>query len=126
MQVMQHLLLTERGMGGLFKAPQQPANRPNLQKAEQIIGTMADRTQIRNAPERVQPPAIETLSQADAVQLFEAGRLKTLEKAQASDFGIELIGYSSPYFGHMTVSELLVFLAAHCQRHLVQIKQAQI
>jgi DinB superfamily len=131
-EVVQHLVLAEPFIFDLqqktVKAP--PATAEQLTavkgKEEMIRKVIPDRTKKAQAPEPLQPtgPAAKMGSQAETIAAFRERRGKTID--YASKTKDELRGHvSESPLGPLDGYQWLVFMAAHNERHLAQIKEVK-
>jgi hypothetical protein len=130
-EVVQHLVLAEPF---LFETLQKlrsgpPATAEQLAaakgKEEMIRKVIPDRTQKVQAPEPLQPTgAKKAAGQAETVAAFRDRRAKTLDYAKNTKDDLRGRVADSP-LGPLDGYQWLVFIAAHNERHLAQIKEVK-
>jgi DinB superfamily len=134
-EVVQHLVLAEPFIFDLqqktVKAP--PATAEQLAavkgKEEMIRKVIPDRTKKAQAPEPLQPtgPAAQGAkmgSQAETIAAFRERRGKTIDYASKTKDDLRGHVTESP-LGPLDGYQWLVFIAAHSERHLAQIKEVK-
>ena len=130
-EVVQHLVLAEPF---LFDAQQKlisgpPATAEQLAaakgKEEMIRKVIPDRTKKVQAPEPLQPTtATKVGGQAETVAAFRDRRAKTID--YATNTKDDLRGHiSDSPLGSLDAYQWLVFIAAHSERHLAQIREVK-
>jgi hypothetical protein len=130
-EVVQHLNLSE---AFLFDLQQKqlsgpPATAEQLAaikgKEEMLRKVIPDRTKKAQAPEPLQPAAAGKMGgQAETVASFRDRRTKTIEYASTTKDDLRGRVGSSP-LGPLDGYQWLVFMAAHSERHLAQIKEVK-
>jgi hypothetical protein len=129
-EVVEHLALSE---SFLFDSQQKlaggPAASAELRKSAEgkdavILKTIPDRTQKANAPEPIQPKA-RLGTQAQVLQAFRERRATTIAYTTKTNDDLRSRVSDSPPFGAVDSYQWLLFIAAHTQRHLAQIKEVK-
>jgi hypothetical protein len=130
-EVVQHLVLAEPFLFDtqqkLLSAP--PATAEQLAaakgKEEMIRKVIPDRTKKVQAPEPLQPTTGTKLGgQADTVAAFRDRRTKTIDYATSTKDDLRgRIGETQ--MGPLDGYQWLVFIAAHTERHLAQIREVK-
>jgi hypothetical protein len=130
-EVVQHLVLAEPF---LFEAQQKvlsapPATAEQLAaakgKEEMIRKVIPDRTNKVQAPEPLQPAtAAKVGGQAETVTAFRDRRTKTIAYATSTKDDLRGRIGESP-LGPLDGYQWLVFIAAHSERHLAQIREVK-
>lgn len=128
-EVVEHLALAEsfifdlqqKAMAGPPATPEQRAATKD--KEGMLLKVIPDRTQKANAPEPLQPAA-RLGSRADVLAAFKARRGKTLEYASRTTDDLRArVGDSR--LGPLDAYQWLLFIGAHTERHLGQIREAK-
>jgi DinB superfamily len=130
-EVVQHLVLAEPF---LFETQQKlltaaPATAEQLAavkgKEEMIRKVIPDRTKKAQAPEPLQPAtATKVGGQAETVAAFRDRRTKTIDYATKTKDDLRGRIGDSP-LGPLDGYQWLVFIAAHSERHLAQIREVK-
>jgi hypothetical protein len=130
-EVVQHLVLAEpflfETQQKLLSAP--PATAEQLAavkgKEEMIRKVIPDRTQKVQAPEPLRPTTAAKIGrQADTVAAFKDHRAKTIDYATKTNDDLHGRIGDSP-LGPLDGYQWLVFIAAHTERHLAQIREVK-
>jgi hypothetical protein len=130
-EVVQHLVLAEQFLFAtqqkLLTAP--PATAEQLAaakgKEEMIRKVIPDRTNKAQAPEPLQPAAATKVGgQAETVATFRDRRTKTIDYATTTKDDLRGRVGDSP-LGPLDGYQWLVFIAAHSERHLAQIREVK-
>ena len=130
-EVVHHLALAETL---LFDMQQKQASGPAA-TAEQLAGTkgkeamirsaIPDRTKKFQAPEPLQPAKDSTLTtQKDILAAFRDRRTKTIDYASQTKDDLRSRVGDSPA-GPMDAYQWLLFMAAHSERHLAQLREVK-
>jgi hypothetical protein len=128
-EVVEHLALTEEFLrdlqqktvsGPVATAEQRAATKG---KDETILKSIPDRTQKAQAPEPLRP-TMKLGSQADVVKAFRERRGKTLDYAGKTTDDLRAHVAESP-IGPVDAYQWLLFIGAHTERHLAQIREAK-
>jgi hypothetical protein len=128
-QVVEHLALAESYMFDLQqKAISGPAATPEQQAATKdkdamIMKAIPDRTRKAQAPEPLQPGA-RLGDRAAVLKAFKDRRAKTIEYARKTKDDLRAHVGDSP-LGPLDGYQWLLFMAAHSERHLAQIKEVK-
>lgn len=126
-EVAEHVLLSEYGImqiiaGPLMETPRGPEMSAAGARADQIWAGMLDRSQRFQAPQQATPtgqwPTREAL-----IAAFSEARMNTLEAVENEKTDFHGHAFQHPVFGMADGHEWLVFLAAHCERHMLQIEE---
>lgn len=132
-EVVVHLALAESFIFDLqqkqLKAP--PATAEQLAavkgKEEMLRKVIPDRTKKAQAPEPLQPQTqtgTKLGGQAETIAAFRDRRTKTIEYASKTNDDLRARIGDSP-LGPLDAYQWLVFMAAHSERHLAQIKEVK-
>jgi len=128
-EVVEHLALAEtflfdlqqKTMGGPPATPEQLAAAKG--KDETLLKAIPDRTQKAQAPEPLQPKT-RIGSRAEVLAAFKERRQKTLDYASKTTDDLRARVGDSP-LGPLDAYQWLLFLPAHTERHLAQIKEVK-
>ncbi len=130
-EVVQHLVLAEPF---LFETQQKVLSAPPATaeqvaaakgKEEMIRKVIPDRTQKFQAPEPLQPTTASKMGgQAETVAAFRDRRAKTIDYATKTKDDLRGRIGDSP-LGPLDGYQWLVFIAAHTERHLAQLKEVK-
>ncbi len=130
-EVVQHLVLAEPFLFGtqqkLLSAPPATAEQRAAAKGrdEMIRKVIPDRTKKAQAPEPLQPTTAAKLGgQAETVGAFRDSRAKTIDYATKTKDDLRGRVGDSP-LGPLDGYQWLVFIAAHTERHLAQIREVK-
>jgi hypothetical protein len=129
-EVVEHLTLAEPFLFDLQQKTMTGAPAtPDLLKAAQgrdefILKAIPDRTQKAQAPEPLQPAVKERRSRADVLAAFKDRRGKTLEYAGKTTHDLRSRVSESP-IGPVDGYQWLLFIGAHTERHLAQIREVK-
>jgi hypothetical protein len=121
-QLAHHVVLTNSGFLRILNGPVQHTDRPANAGVESLRTVLLDRAAKRQAPEMVQPAAIDY----DKVRLlasFQKTRAALLEAVDTLDPNLLCTSYKVPVLGHPTCWEALHFVLYHTQRHLHQLQE---
>jgi hypothetical protein len=130
-EVVQHLALAEPFIFGaqqkLLGGP--PATAEQLAaakgKEEMVRKVIPDRTKKAQAPEPLQPATATKMgSQAETVAAFRDQRAKTIDYAASTKDDLRGRVGDSP-LGPLDGYQWLVFIAAHTDRHLAQLREVK-
>ena len=130
-EVVQHLALAE----SLIFDMQQKQLRAPAASIEQLAATkgkdemvrkmIPDRTKKVQAPEPLQPTAAATLGgQAATIEAFRERRTKTIDYVAVTKDDLRGHVANSP-LGPLDAYQWLLYMAAHSERHLAQIKEVK-
>ena len=128
-EVVEHLALAEELLWDLQQktvaAPVATAEKQGATKGkdEMIMKAIPDRTQKAQAPEPLRPTA-KLGSQADVVKAFRERRGKTLDYAGKTSDDLRAHVGDSP-IGPVDAYQWLLFIGAHTERHLAQIREVK-
>lgn len=123
-QVAEHILKSGRGLPKLFAGKTEPASRPVDEKIPDIRAMFLNMELKMQAPEFNRPSA----GPHDKNRLSEAiQKLKTeLEQCAGTDApDLLYTDFAMPVFGHLSRREWLAFVAAHTQRHTLQMQNIE-
>jgi hypothetical protein len=130
-EVVTHLTLAESFLFDLQQKQQKaaPASTDQLAavkgKEEMLRKVIPDRTKKAQAPEPLQPNAKAKLGgQAETIAAFRERRTKTIDYAAKTKDDLRNRVGDSP-LGPLDGYQWLVFIAAHSERHLAQIKEVK-
>jgi hypothetical protein len=130
-EVVQHLALAEPFIFGMQQklvaappaSPEQVAATKG--KDEMIRKGVPDRTRKAQAPEPIQPGSTAGAEgQAETLATFQARRAETIEYASTTSDDLRSRVSESP-LGPLDAYQWLLFVAAHSERHLGQIKEVK-
>jgi hypothetical protein len=125
--VVEHLALTEKSFRrALDFALAQPAMSESEAAAQRksdnyVRKGNAGRVTKVKAPERVSPSG--TLNVAEAWVQFSAQRAENIQFLQDSQQDFRLHFWTHPFFGAIDGFQVLITMAAHLERHLLQIEE---
>ncbi len=127
-EIAEHLALAERGLlravQKVMAMPADPARRAEIQVTyEDIVRRTTDRTSVVEAPERVVPTGKFPDGMAALLDFTQQRETALTLLEQSIDLPLHDHFGSHPTLGTLDSSQLLVFMAAHCQRHLGQIAE---
>lgn len=129
-EVVEHLALAEPFLFGLHEktlaSPAADAEmRAKTQGKDDLITKMvADRSQKATAPEPLRPGSLG--GRAEVLAAFKQRRAKTIEYVRTSnaDMRAHVFASQTP-FKELDAYQSLLFLAAHTERHLAQIREVK-
>jgi len=128
-EVVEHLALAEPLLfdmqqktvtGPAITADQRAASSGNDDK---ILIMVTDRTQKATAPEQIRPGKLG--SRAQVLAAFKDNRAKTLNYAETTKDDLRGHASESPIFKAVDAYQWLLFLSAHTDRHLAQIREVK-
>ncbi|QEC53374.1 DinB family protein [Anseongella ginsenosidimutans] len=128
-QCLEHIILTEKLLFGMAKKViEQPAN-PERKKEikttdEEIISMMTDRSKKAQAPEAA-VPGDTYASTSEAVAAFKEHRKVLTEYIRSTPENLRDHVTDSP-MGPVDAYQFLLFTAAHCSRHTLQIEEVKV
>ena len=128
-EVVEHLALAEEFLlGSQQKVVASPVATPDQRaksqgKDETIIKMISDRTQKAQAPEPLKP-GTKLGPQAEVVKAFRERRGKTLDYAGKTKDDLRAHVSESPV-GTVDGYQWLLFIGAHTERHLAQIREVK-
>ena len=128
-EVVEHLALAESFIFGaqqktLAGAPATADQRAAAQgRDEMILKRIPDRTQKAQAPEPLQPNQ-RLGSRADVLAAFKERRAKTIDYANKTSDDLRARVSDSP-LGPLDAYQWLLFIGAHSERHLAQIREVK-
>jgi hypothetical protein len=128
--VVEHLALAEAMLFGLQqKTVASPAATPEQKAAtagkdEMLRKAIPDRTNKAKAPEPLQPGKGSLGARSDILAAFKERRAKTLEYASTTKDELRAHIAESP-LGPLDAYQWLLFVAAHTERHLGQIREVK-
>ncbi|HKD11044.1 MAG TPA: DinB family protein [Thermoanaerobaculia bacterium] len=95
---------------------------PAAERDEYVRRFTRDRSRREEAPERVRPKG-RWPSLKETIQAFEERRAANLEFARTTREDLRSRFYPNPFVGVIDLYQWLLFLAAHTERHAVQIEE---
>jgi hypothetical protein len=128
-QCLEHIILSEKMLFEMAKKelekPTQPNRRTDVQQTdENLINSIVDRSQKFQAPKELQPSGKYKSSDV-AMMDFVAARQPVLTYIQHADID-NLRNHVSDYpTGTVDGYQNLLFIAAHCARHIKQIEEVK-
>jgi DinB superfamily len=128
-EVVEHLALAEPLLFGMEqKVMTGPPATPEQKTAangkdDMILKMVADRTKKATAPEQIRPGQFK--SRAEVVAAFKEQRGKTLAYAETTKDDLRGYVADSPVMKGMDAYQWLLFLCAHTERHLAQIREVK-
>jgi hypothetical protein len=128
-EVVEHLALAEPLIFGLEQKVLTGTPATAEQKAassgkdDMILKMVADRTQKATAPEQIRPGQFK--SRPEVVAAFKEGRGKTLAYAETTKDDLRGYVADSPVMKGMDAYQWLLYLCAHTERHLAQIREVK-
>ena len=123
LQVLEHLIMTERYVYDLLSRPSdKKAATEELKGSERLNRIMVDmRERKAKAPDMLEPVGeISDLSTFN--NTFLAGRKALTDALNNGKIIVDERVHTHPMLGDMTVSDWLHFLLSHARRHMEQIK----
>lgn len=128
-EVVEHLALAEdflrdsqqKVVAGPVATPEQRAKSQG--KDETIVKMISDRTQKAQAPEPLKP-GTKLGAQADVIKAFRERRGKTLDYAGTTKDDLRAHASESPV-GTVDGYQWLLFIGAHTERHLAQLREVK-
>lgn len=126
-EVAEHIIVAENGVlpliiNKVLKAPV-AAGKDNYRVKDQAVWmAVTNRSTKFTAPESVQPNG-RFKSKAEILTGFKEARNKTIEFVKTTDIDLRNHFADNPVMGVIDGYQWLIFLNAHSQRHLDQIKQ---
>jgi hypothetical protein len=132
-EVVEHLALSEPFLFGLHeKVLASPAAEADLRaktqgKDEMIRKMIPDRSQKATAPEPLRPGPGQGLGgRAEVLAAFKQRRAETIDYVNTSKADMRAHVYASQGpFGELDAYQWLLFIAAHTERHLAQIREVK-
>jgi len=126
-EVAEHLAVTEDAVYGVIQKAMESAPQPDKKAAakgkdELIMKAVPDRSRRVQAPETVQP-AGRFKTMAEAVAAFKSRRDRTIEYVQTTQADLRSHFAPHPFLGDFDCYQWTVFLAAHSDRHIQQMKE---
>lgn len=124
--VVQHLVLAERGLLAKVQKMAAEPERPDWQSLEiptvdALVALISDRSQKATAPEVFHPK--ETWTRQQAIQAFLETRHSTRSYVLATQDALEAVTAPSPFGSDLTATRYLAVIGAHNLRHNGQIRE---
>jgi predicted metal-dependent phosphoesterase TrpH len=126
----EHIATAETAIGGQFsqavlKAPASPERRAEIKVSdEQILRGVTDRTRKFKAPDVLQPTG-RFASRDATVRAYQSARADTIEMVSNTKEHLRSRVTPHPAFGAIDGVQFLLFLAAHSERHTLQIEEVK-
>jgi hypothetical protein len=126
-QCVEHIALSESFIlqfeQQAVKGPATPEKRSEMKYTpDQIIAMMTDRSHKAQAPEPVKPVKQFADTRA-ALQAFLARRDSTIDYLRTTQDGLKDHFIPHPALGTVDLYEFLIFIAAHSERHTLQVEE---
>jgi hypothetical protein len=128
-EVVEHLALSEELIFGMQQKTAMGSEATTEQRAatkgkdEVIVQKIPDRTQKAQAPELLRPGQ-KLGARAEVLKAFQERRAKTLAYAQSTNDDLRSRVSESP-MGPVDAYQWLLFIAAHNERHLAQLREVK-
>jgi hypothetical protein len=126
-EVAEHLALVEEGLlkaasVDVLKTPATPEKRAELRKKDELIlKNVPQRTTKAQSPEAFQPSG-RFKTTAESVAAFNANREKTVAFISTTQAPLRDHILPHPALGDMDGYQWVLFVGAHCERHVDQIR----
>jgi hypothetical protein len=120
-EVAEHVALAEKGMLAALINGTPTQAEPDLSKDALIASRLPDRTQKQQAPERSRPTGQASLDVAAAN--FEDGRTRTIGYVEQAVVNLRQVSVKHPLLGALDGYQLLLVMALHPERHILQIDE---
>lgn len=122
-----HIAMTEAALGKMFDATMQtqanPEKRADIKMTdEDIIKKFTDRTTKLSAPEILRPEKSDWKNTDEALAAFKEARQNKLKYVKATTEDLRNHVFQMP-FGAIDGYQVLLFMAAHSNRHTQQINE---
>lgn len=129
-ELAEHLAVTERGVFlSIQKSLTKPATAEEKAAAagrdERILRGVPDRSRKVQAPESVRPTG-RFAAPADAIDEFKKRRDETIRFIEATQTDLRDHVVPHPVLGPMDAYQWVLFLAAHCDRHIQQMREVTV
>lgn len=127
LEVMEHIAVVEMGIfsiiQGALNKPTDPSRRGEIKvSAEQIVRILTNRTGKVQAPEQVKPTGRFPNAMV-AREAFRRQHEQIMAFVQSSNADLHNRYWKHPATGVIDLYQTLVLIAAHTQRHLLQIEE---
>ncbi len=128
-ECLEHIALAEAGIfqmqQGAMQAPADPARRAEIKVTDaQVVQILTNRRGKAQSPEILKPTGRFPSSEA-ALQFFSAQRDKTLAYVRAVPDDLRVHYWQHPATGPIDAYQTLLLLAAHSERHRLQIEEVK-
>ncbi len=122
--IMEHLVLTDKMVYIMLRRPSNDQSTRTNIVGENILSEkiVKQRSHKLNAPSSLQPKGIFT-TKAACEEAFMGIREKYIHDLNSKQIVIDQRIYKHPFLGDMTVSDWLLFIVYHNQRHLLQAQE---
>jgi hypothetical protein len=122
-----HITLAEKGLWDMLNTSMKEPGKPGTSRDvkitdEDILKIAADRTNKLKSPEALQPSKASWKSANDAIADFKTARADLIKytKSTTEDMRDHIIPLE---FGNVDAYQFLLFMSAHCNRHIGQIEE---
>jgi len=123
--LVEHIILVEKGvLAGVKKAGTKPADEVITKglEEEQFRQAMRIRNRKVEAPAQFVPKGIFTNKEA-AIEAFNAHRANIADFVKTTDLPLTHIGFPHFVLGILNGFDWFVFMAGHCERHILQMEE---
>lgn len=122
--ILEHLVLTDKMVYIMLRRPSnEQANSTNIIGENILEDKIVQQRNLKlNAPDSLQPKGLYT-SRAACEEAFLKIREKYLHDLNTHQIVADNRIYKHPFLGNMTVSDWLLFIVYHNQRHLLQAQE---
>lgn len=127
-ELVEHIILVEKGvLGGIQKAGTKPKEAPiNKPLAEEKFRQlMRNRTRKIEAPTHFIPKGI-FIDKATAIAAFNTHRVKVTNFVNTTDIALTHVGFPHMALGMLNGIDWIVFMAGHCERHILQMEEISV
>ena len=125
LECLEHIVIAERRFVGWLENPESAPPPPaNKEKETALVTQVSSRERKAQAP----PPGVPTgrfTTLAEATRAFDTARAHSI--AFATEKGSQLYSLCArhPFFDLLNGTELMLMMAAHCRRHIAQIRETR-
>lgn len=130
LEITEHLAATEAGILGIvfnkLKEPPSPPEKRDAVRGKDTLVTRAvpNRTTKVQAPEEVRPTG-RWATLAEAVAEFDKARGRTLDFVKTGKQDLRAYHHKHFALGDLDAYQWMLLLAAHCERHIAQIREVR-
>ncbi len=126
--LVEHIMMVENGvLAGIKKAGMQPKTEA-IKKAvtDEKLGQLLRNRNIKlDAPAHFVPKGTFTNKTA-AVAAFNNHRANIADFVNTTDLPLSFIGFPHPALGMLNGMDWIVFMAGHCERHILQMEEVKL
>ncbi|HYZ84788.1 MAG TPA: DinB family protein [Bryobacteraceae bacterium] len=126
-EVVEHIVMVERGISVMLQRKlmqSSPVDQVSSDLDERIRLAVVDRSCKQQTPERLNPSGKFPDGPA-ALEAFESTRAKTLEWFSTASDDLRRYRMPHPVLGPIDGYQWIVFVAAHAERHTLQIEEVK-